>query len=317
MWIAGFALSGASAVAAPGEHLLPAREAASSLVPEDADSNKQKLEKRLQHLLDESSQLEALTIARGRSYVRRARAGLLPASEGFDAFAQHVAQLERLRRDIAYGLERQDEIVRERLATSHSLAQLERLEPARKAQLTRARNAVLAAEERDDAFRRAFQTSWAPPKPSSTVYGALSSAPRSKSSASSTPSKPGELQQHRGKLPFPVAGRTQMETIASSSGKGKAIAIRCRTGAEVNAVFKGRVAFADTYPQLGNTVIIDHGSQFYSVSANLQMISARVGDELESGDPLGTAGYYEGQSRVVFEIRQGDTVLNTPKWFGL
>jgi septal ring factor EnvC (AmiA/AmiB activator) len=85
----------------------------------------------------------------------------------------------------------------------------------------------------------------------------------------------------------------------------------------VRAVYRGRVAFADDYPGLGKTVIVDHGEQHYSVSAHLAAISVAAGEELTSGQRLGTGGSYDERSALLFEIRSGQKTLNTPEWFGL
>ena len=88
-------------------------------------------------------------------------------------------------------------------------------------------------------------------------------------------------------------------------------------GAPVRAVYPGRVAFADDYPGLGNTVIVEHGDQFYTVSAHLQRISVQVGEELESGQRIGTVGNDDQKPGLLFEVRSGRNTENTPEWFGI
>lgn len=297
------------AVFRPLEHTSPHATAPSVLsLPVDWETQRETLKSRLQSLHSESTALEALTIARGRSYVRRARAGLLPASAGFDAFAQHLAQLERLRRAIARALRRQDAIVTERLSTANSLKRLETIRPAEKAALAKARNAILASKERDTAFAKAFESPEPLSTPKDTVYGALA-LPTQAVSAS--------FEARRGQLPFPIAGRTEMTALRSASGSGRALSIECAPGAGVRAVHGGRVAFADDYPGQGKTVLLDHGEHLFSVSSNLQSIAVHLGDEVAEGDRLGRAGFHEGKARLVFELRRGQQTLNTPVWFGL
>jgi murein DD-endopeptidase MepM/ murein hydrolase activator NlpD len=77
------------------------------------------------------------------------------------------------------------------------------------------------------------------------------------------------------------------------------------------------VAFADDYPELGNTVIVDHGDHFFTVSAHLERITVEVGAELESGQRIGTVGMYAQKPALLFEVRAGPRTLNTPEWFGI
>jgi septal ring factor EnvC (AmiA/AmiB activator) len=84
----------------------------------------------------------------------------------------------------------------------------------------------------------------------------------------------------------------------------------------VRAVFQGRVAFADTYPEYGKTVIIDHGRRHYTLSANLGSIDVKVGDEVGTGERLGTLGS-EKDAALYFEIRVNKTTVDPSEWFGI
>ena len=127
----------------------------------------------------------------------------------------------------------------------------------------------------------------------------------------------GGFAGQRGQLAFPIPGRSEIRTIRSPSGTGKAVVMSSTWGSAVRAVYPGRVAFADEYPNLGNTVIIDHGGRFYTVSAHLQRISVQVGDELTLGQRIGTVGTYDQKPALLFEVRDGQNTLNTPEWFGI
>ena len=85
----------------------------------------------------------------------------------------------------------------------------------------------------------------------------------------------------------------------------------------MRAVFAGRVAFAADYPELGNTVILDHGAQFYTVSSHLERITVSVGEELEAGQRIGTLGSVDQKPGLLFEVRAGHSTLNTAEWFGI
>jgi len=298
-------------LAAPGGESAAAAAAGRELGPSGGELGEEaeRLRDQLEALRREDQENQALTIARGRAYVRLARAGLMPLSQGFDALEAHASRLERLRRALARDLSRSREIAARRVEASKALQKLEEMKPAERDALTRARTAVAAAEERDQAFARAFQSDWSP-EPRTAVYGAQPSA------APSTPER-GGFARRRGRLPFPLAGRAELAKVPSSSGEGKALLISGALGAPVRAVFAGRVAFAADYPELGNTVIVDHGDQYYTVSAHLERITVSVGDDLEAGQRIGTLGSVDQKPGLLFEIRSGRGTLNTPEWFGI
>lgn len=65
---------------------------------------------------------------------------------------------------------------------------------------------------------------------------------------------------------------------------------RSPAGRPVQATANGRVALADELYFTGNTVILDHGGQLFSIYAHLQQIDCRPGDEIRAGAILGTVG---------------------------
>src|SRR5262249_14415956 len=121
----------------------------------------------------------------------------------------------------------------------------------------------------------------------------------------------------RGRLPFPLAGRSEIQRARRASSDGPGLEMRAPRGTPVRSVFAGRVAFADTYADYGRTVIIDHGRRHYTVSANLDTIDVEVGDEIAAGARLGSVGDSGNGSRLYFEIRVGKDTVNPEEWFGI
>ena len=303
-------VSGAMAAAPGGEWLGAANRRELMGRGGELGEKAERLHDRLEELKRQDRENHALTIARGRAYVRLARAGLMPLSPGFDAFEAPTSRLERLRRALARDLQQSRELAARRVEVSKAIQELEDMKPAERDALARAASAVAAAEERDRAFERAFQSDWAP-EPRTAVYGAPPTA-----SPGTAPER-GGFAGRRGRLPFPLAGRAEIQKVPSPSGEGKALLIAGELGSPVRAVFPGRVAFAADYPELGNTVILDHGDQYYTVSAHLERITVTVGDELDAGQRIGTLGSVDQKPGLLFEIRAGRSTLNTAEWFGI
>jgi septal ring factor EnvC (AmiA/AmiB activator) len=276
------------------------------------DLDEHKLDERLTTLAGESARLHALLLARGRSYVKMARAGLLPIGGGLEAFVDHASRLERLRQSLSRDLLREEHISEERLALSKRRAALgdrRAVLETEHAALERAHGAILAAQERESAFRQAFLGSHEP-TPHTAVYG-----------SGFGPADPYEASQGfaalKGRLPFPVEGRSEVRPTRLPSAEGPGLSFVTTLGASVRAVYGGRVAFADEYAEYGRAVIIDHGSGYYTVSGNLGGIDVQVGDELAAGDKIGTVGGGAKGAALYFELRRGTMTVSPAPWFGI
>jgi murein DD-endopeptidase MepM/ murein hydrolase activator NlpD len=263
--------------------------------------------KRLDELNREALVADARTLARGRAYVRLARVGLLPVGEGFEALADHAAKLERLRHGIEADIALVKRLAAERIELGKKLDAIDARRgtlDAERQVLEQAETALRSAEERDQAFQQAFES------PSHTaVYG-----------AGVGPNDPQALLAgfvaQKGSLPFPIAGRTTIRPARRPNSDGPGLELRAPAGSAVRCVFQGRVAFADTYPEYGKTVIVDHGRRYYTLSSNLGAIDVKVGDEVATGERLGALGSEQGTA-LYFEIRVNKTTVDPSDWFGI
>lgn len=87
-------------------------------------------------------------------------------------------------------------------------------------------------------------------------------------------------------------------------------------GEPVRAVAPGEVRFADWFRGYGNMVIVDHGDQYFTVSAHLSRIEAEVGERVKAGQTLGRVGETGSLAGPVlyFEIRRGSEPLDPGEW---
>jgi murein hydrolase activator len=266
-------------------------------------------EKNLDRTLSDAARDEAATrkrlIALGRAYSRLMRVGVLPLSEGFSGLVRHAAAVERLRRVIATDSARLRALVLERTRAASERQALAgrrtQAEQEREA-IAQARSALLSARERELAFSRAFESSDGADH--TAVYGAW--GPADPASAS-----PG-FARMKGRLPFPVPGRTEIFPARRRAADGPGLEMRVPSGSIVRAIYSGRVAFADEYADYGKTVILDHGDGYYTVSGDLQDIDVRVGDDIGGGARIGRTG-----RSLYFEIRRGTDTQEPGPWFGI
>lgn len=308
--LAAFGQGGTAPGGAASSDPMPATPSKVEQLLEHVETERSRTEQRRAELGQEIGRLETLVAARGRALVRLTRAGLLPVGGGFDALVDHASRIERLRRALGRDLRRYHRAKTEHEEATARLATLRErstvLEAERES-LARSHAAILAAEERELAFRRAFDHSGAPMS-HTAVYGSASSL-----SLDDVERGFGGL---KGRLPFPLEGRTEIRRV-HDSGSSVGLEMAARAGAPVVAVYPGRVAFADEYPDRGLTVLLDHGGGYYTVSGRLGHIDVVVGDEVQAGQRLGRVGSFADGAVLYFELRREGRAVDPSPWFGI
>jgi septal ring factor EnvC (AmiA/AmiB activator) len=297
--------------------LEPARSNAPAVTPGDMADRMERmtrdegeLKRQLQAASQNAQRAHELAIRQARVYVRMARAGLLPVGAGIDALASHAARIERLHAALARSVATERHENQRRIALS---GELERLQASKNAFASHgqpfdaARTALVSERDRELAFQRAFSQS--APLSYTSVYGATG------------PIDPDELARGlsamKGRLPFPVPGRTEIRSLRLPGADGPGLELRASRGTAVRAVYPGRVGFADTYGVYGLAVIIDHGESHYTVCGNLGALEVRAGDTVSTGTRLGTVGRIEGGWGLYFEVRVGTETADAAEWFGI
>ncbi len=276
---------------------------------ERISQNERELKDELTDLSRDAARARARTIARGRAYVRLARAGLLPVGGGFQSLVDHATKVERVKKALERDVRLERALADRRIAISKQLEVLRKrsapLELQQKA-LSHARDALLEAQDRQLAFQRAFESG----NSHTAVYG-----------AGPGPVDPSELARGfasmKGRLPFPIPGRAELHSARRPGTDGPGIEMHAPRGTPVRAVYPGRIAFADEYAAYGKAVIVDHGDSYYTVSANLGEFAVHVGDEVTTGTRLGSVGDMGQGTMLYFEIRMGTDTADPAEWFGI
>ena len=127
------------------------------------------------------------------------------------------------------------------------------------------------------------------------------------------------LRPFRGDLPWPADGAVRREFGRTTGARGltsNGIEIAAAEGAAVKAVHDGVVAFADTFAGFGNLVIVDHGSQAFSLYGNLLEMSVKRGARVEHGQRIGSVGPTPvGPAGLYFELRVDGQPVDPLQWF--
>jgi murein hydrolase activator len=126
---------------------------------------------------------------------------------------------------------------------------------------------------------------------------------------------PSDFANARGKLPMPLEGRILKETDSSQGGL-KGITIEGRPGAEVRAVYAGRIDFSGSLKGYGEIVVINHGSRYFTVSARLAQTKKEEGEMVKAGEVIGSLVRTPSarDARLYFEIRKGGGNLDPLRW---
>ncbi|MBW1828007.1 MAG: peptidoglycan DD-metalloendopeptidase family protein [Deltaproteobacteria bacterium] len=120
------------------------------------------------------------------------------------------------------------------------------------------------------------------------------------------------------KLPFPLEGkiiRGDKLLGPKNQNFNKGVFIES-SDTDVKAVFPGRVDFSGQLKGYGEIIIINHGSRYFTISAQLYQRTKEEGDEVDSGEVIGFVSQSGSskKTRVYFEIRKAGKSLNPLSW---
>lgn len=108
--------------------------------------------------------------------------------------------------------------------------------------------------------------------------------------------------------------------LAQSRSPGKyhsqRITVAAEQGEPVQAVFYGRVAFADWLRGYGLLLIVDHSDGYMTLYAHNQSLCKEVGDWVDTGEIIAQADKSGGYQKigVYFEIRHQGKPTNPLPW---
>lgn len=126
------------------------------------------------------------------------------------------------------------------------------------------------------------------------------------------------LRAFRSDLDWPVPGSVRQRFGAAAGnrrGLSNGIDIAAAEGTPALAVHGGTVAFADTFAGYGKLVILDHGSQAFSLYGNLLEIAVARGARVERGQPVGSVGFaLTGAAGLYFELRVDGRAVDPLQW---
>lgn len=98
--------------------------------------------------------------------------------------------------------------------------------------------------------------------------------------------------------------------------KSMGIALKVADGTPIIAIENGEIVFSGYLRGYGNTVIIHHDFQYYTVTSRIEKISKKTGVKVKAGDIIGITGDTATliEDGLYFEIRHGKQSLDPMLW---
>lgn len=126
----------------------------------------------------------------------------------------------------------------------------------------------------------------------------------------------------RGLLALPVPGELGSRFGSPREGGSltwKGLFIAAKPGADVRAIARGRVVYADWLRGFGNLMIVDHGDNYMTLYANAEALLKQVGEVIRGGDTIATVGNSGGnpESGLYFEMRHEGKPFDPLTWIKL
>jgi murein DD-endopeptidase MepM/ murein hydrolase activator NlpD len=131
-----------------------------------------------------------------------------------------------------------------------------------------------------------------------------------------------EIINRFGYIPMPVSGfvivnygknkHPKYDTYRISNG----IEIETKQSLPVKAVLSGKVVFSDKFSSYGNTVIIEHPEQIYTVYAYLEKLNVKNGATVTKGTIIGYSGFstISNVDALYFEVRVNGVAMDPLVW---
>ncbi len=131
-----------------------------------------------------------------------------------------------------------------------------------------------------------------------------------------------EFRLSQGTLPMPVKGTILSyfgQVVTNNLGiskKSTGISITSPDGTPVKALFKGTIFFSGYLRGYGNTVIVHHGYQYYSVISRVERLLKKKGAKVQQGDIIAVMGDTAMlvEDGIQLEIRHGAKNLDPLSW---
>lgn len=128
----------------------------------------------------------------------------------------------------------------------------------------------------------------------------------------------GKFSTLKGRLPSPVNGNIlhPYGTARNEKQNWQGVVIAAPGGSKVQAVARGKVAFAGWMDAYGHLIIIEHDKDYISLYGYNRAVYKKEGQMVNAGEVIAAVGNSSGQSEnaLYFEIRRKAVPQNPAQW---
>lgn len=123
------------------------------------------------------------------------------------------------------------------------------------------------------------------------------------------------IQPAQGVLTTPFGYQRVVNGVPAN--RHAAIDIANKTGTPIWAANNGKVVLADSMYLTGNTIIIDHGLNLFSIYAHMSKLEVKAGQEVKQGQVIGRMGStgFSTGPHLHFGMLIGNTYINPQPFF--
>ncbi len=127
------------------------------------------------------------------------------------------------------------------------------------------------------------------------------------------------FEKMKGRFTWPTRGklfRNYGEPRADGQMRWNGVMMTADAGAEVHALYHGRVVYSDWLPGMGLLIVIEHGDGYISLYGHNQDLTREVGEWVGPEDVIAHVGDSGGQgvTGLYFEIRKDGKPINPNRW---
>lgn len=120
----------------------------------------------------------------------------------------------------------------------------------------------------------------------------------------------------KGKISLPAEGKIFIfyGDATKNGDDSRGISLRTRSGAKVTSPYGGEVVYTGTFLDYGNMVIVRHEENYHSLLAGMDTVSAKLGQQVIKGEPIGEMGRNEDKTALYMEIRKDNRPIDPIPW---
>ncbi len=229
-------------------------------------------------------------------YISRAR------RTSIEGFRQHIETLESIKRELADTISELNELLEQQQEQQQELTSQQQQRESTLTALSRSirtdADRIEQLEASAEALKRAIEQARLAAQRQPTTLDGLTSV--------------------KGRLDMPAEGRFRRLFGDRRQGQVRwtGVIIEGSEGSPIQAVYQGRVLYADWLKGFGLVTILDHGEGYMSVYGHSQALLTQPGDTVVAGQTIGLVGRSGGQAspNLYFEIRHKGKALNPSAW---